>query len=406
VKRLLFITGGIHYPTNSGFSVRVYNLLKIYANVFDVVLIANSFDARDENEIRQHLISLTLDFRFVPEGKFRMPNVIKKYIYPTKPIAVTDMKSRALRNTITEMRAAYEPFDFIHIERLVMTEMVKHDLVRRSSNSKFILDLDDWESKMRFREHKVNPERNLIRRIKRSIEPRRLRAYEKRFLPLYDWVYVCSEQDRQEISHEFGLNNVVVVPNGYTVPRAIDCNLTYFQPEKNIILCIGVLSYGPNSNGVKYFVDNIFPLVLNNVPDAQLWIAGPGAPPWIQRLNEHPSIRVLGFCEDLNELYARAAVVIVPILSGGGTRVKILEAASFGKAIVSTSIGSEGLDFTHGKNIWIADEPAAFSEACCLLLEDGRKRRVIGKHARKLVETKYQWHQIAERLMQTLLDRA
>jgi glycosyltransferase involved in cell wall biosynthesis len=192
-----------------------------------------------------------------------------------------------------------------------------------------------------------------------------------------------------------------VVPNGITLTESSESPASEGQVQEKVLLYIGALGYGPNIDAIEYFVKNIFPLILKNEPNVQLWIAGntQWAPNHIFELTKNPSIRVLGFVEDLRQLYAKANVFVVPIRLGGGTRIKILEAASFKKAIVSTQIGCEGLDFAHGEGIWIADDPATFSKACLELLNNRNKNLLMGQCARKVVEEKYQWSTIEKNLI-------
>ena len=407
MKRLLFITGGIHYPPRSGYGFRVYNLIKSYAKLFEVVLIADSFNAPDENELKRQLDSLTLEYVFVPKSKLRLPDFIKECLHPIKPRQVTLMTTRELKSTINDILHQYPPFDFIHVQRLRMAESIRHLLRKKTGNASFILDLDDWESKTRFREVETKNKGGAIKQLRRLIEPTRLRAYENRILPLFDYVYVCSEVDRAGLSRELKLNNFYTVPNGVDIPATTERNLFINQNSENkIILYIGSLGYGPNIDAIEYFVEHIFPLILQKRPEAKFWIAGnmDGAPRHLFDLNKHPSIRVLGFVENLRDLYEKASVFIVPLRQGGGTRIKILEASTYYKPIVSTSVGAEGLEFQHGRNIMIADDPEGFSDACCELLNDIEKGRLLGEAAREIVEQKYLWLQLENRFRRILFS--
>src|SRR3972149_5913388 len=131
MKRLLFITGGIHYPPRSGYGFRVYNLIKSYAKLFEVVLIADSFNAPDENELKRQLDSLTLEYVFVPKSKLRLPDFIKECLHPIKPRQVTLMTTRELKSTINDILHQYPPFDFIHVQRLRMAESIRHLLRKK-----------------------------------------------------------------------------------------------------------------------------------------------------------------------------------------------------------------------------------------------------------------------------------
>jgi len=170
-------------------------------------------------------------------------------------------------------------------------------------------------------------------------------------------VTVCSALDAERL----GAPNVRVLPNGYdrrTGPVGrpeVGTPPTFVFP--------GLMTYGPNADGAKYFVDDILPELLRLLPSARFVIAG-DAPPGVRKLSEHANVEVTGWIDDMDTALARADAVVVPLRVGGGTRIKIIEAWAHHIPVVSTSVGAEGLDCASGRELLLADAPEAFAEAC------------------------------------------
>jgi glycosyltransferase involved in cell wall biosynthesis len=215
-------------------------------------------------------------------------------------------------------------------------------------------------------------------------------------------VVVTSEKDRQALGSDnvFVLPNTVVVPNKVAGPRE--------KEQDDDLVFFGLLSYRPNTDAVEYFCAAIWPQLKRARPTARLWIAGANPPPSIQQLHDGTSVMVTGYVDDLAALLARCAVVVTPLRIGGGTRIKILDAMAAGKAVVSTTIGCEGLDVLHGEHLLIADRPADFSRSCLGLMADRGRREALGSAARRLVEERYRWElapTIVDRILQAVTSR-
>jgi len=145
------------------------------------------------------------------------------------------------------------------------------------------------------------------------------------------------------------------------------------------------------------------PAIRKRRPKATLWVVGRNADRKILALaKEDPGVRVTGRVEDIRPYIARGAVYVVPLRVGSGTRLKIFEAMAMGRAVVSTTIGAEGLPVTNGVDIVLADEPQSFADAVCRLMDSREERNRIGNAARKLVEEKYSWESVAEQVQNIL----
>lgn len=193
-----------------------------------------------------------------------------------------------------------------------------------------------------------------------------LRLLEKQLISRFPKVFTSSENEMREAR---AINDRVpfyVLPNIYP-SRTFKPSTPAENPHE--ILFVGTLSYYPNEDAVRYFASEIFPLIRKVYGDSILFrIVGFGCPASLKEVDKLPGVKLMGYQESLDPFYADASLVVVPLRAGTGTRLKIQEAFTRQRPIVSTSIGAEGLKVTHGENILLADDPAAFAEACLNIL--------------------------------------
>lgn len=219
---------------------------------------------------------------------------------------------------------------------------------------------------------------------------------------------VCARDDAQLLADFCGVptDRVTVVPNGLPLPSQGSLgaastqasNLSGPAAQAPILLMVGIYSYEPNGEGARHFIEHTWPLVRQARPDAEVWFAG-ASPQAIGEASRMPDgVKLLGFVDDIEAVYAQADVVICPILTGGGTRVKLIEAALRGKPIVSTTLGAEGLGFTDGQQALLRDSPSAMAEGCLELLAAPQRAAQLGEAARAYAQQHYDRDRIAEAL--------
>ena len=203
-----------------------------------------------------------------------------------------------------------------------------------------------------------------------------------------------SERDARALSSEGG-EPPLVVSNGVDLTRYV------FRPEPSLealVFFVGDLTWPPNLEGVRWFLSEVWPILSRLRPQARVEVLGRGAGP-LRALarNGPPGFSLLGEGADTRPLWRRAAVAIVPLLTGGGTRLKILEAAACGVPVVATPVGAEGLDFEAGREIAIASGAPEFAAAIEGLLAEPDARRAQAAAARRRVESQYGWEAIGRR---------
>jgi glycosyltransferase involved in cell wall biosynthesis len=214
-----------------------------------------------------------------------------------------------------------------------------------------------------------------------------------------DSVITVSEQNREFFS------NFVNPARVSTIATGVDVDFfhpTDSAPSRSMIFT-GSMDWIPNQEAMLFFASDILPRVVAEVPDAALWIVGRYPSSEIQRLAS-PRIHVTGRVDDIRPYLNQAPVYIAPLRSGSGTRIKIFEAMSMGKAVVSTTIGAEGLPVTHGHNILIADEPREFAHWVVRILRDQELAARLGRSARALVEKQFTWKTAASQFERIIED--
>jgi glycosyltransferase involved in cell wall biosynthesis len=238
-----------------------------------------------------------------------------------------------------------------------------------------ILDLDDVEHRAHVR-RVVGLPRWPGERIKLLHTPA-LFAAEIQALRFASRSFVCSDSDRDYLRGWSGTARIETIPNAVEVPTDPSPEAPGLQ-----LMFLGAFVHRPNVQAAEHLIEHIWPLILRQLPQARLLIAG-GMPERIRQFDAAPSaVSFLGFVDDLQALYAQATLVCCPLLTGAGTRIKIIEAAAYGKAVVSTTLGAEGLQFRDGSEILLRDDPAGFAQACVGLLQDRATRCALGAKAR------------------------
>jgi glycosyltransferase involved in cell wall biosynthesis len=244
-----------------------------------------------------------------------------------------------------------------------------------------LFDLDDVEHWVKIRA--AFGTRSWLAKSLRLLQAPAIIAAERRAIRLAARTFVCSETDRNYLQR-WGLAGVVTIPNSVPIPPRP-------QPvaaEKTIML-IGGYHYRPNIEAAQRLITAIWPLVRARVPQAKLIIAG-GSPELLPAFRSPPpGVEFTGVVEDLEPLYRRTRVVCSPLSNGGGTRVKLIEAAAYAKPMVSTAIGAEGLSFNDGTDILIRDDDGGIADACVRLLEDDAWCATLGLAAYRVARAAY-----------------
>jgi polysaccharide biosynthesis protein PslH len=223
-------------------------------------------------------------------------------------------------------------------------------------------------------------------------EYKTMARFENRWLKAADHVLTVSETDREYFSGKIPKEKITVIPTG------VDTN--FFQPpatrvDEDCVVFTGAMDWLPNEDGIVYFANEIMPRLQREIPGVKATIVGRNPSARVKAL-AGSNIEVTGRVEDIRPYVAEAAVYVVPLRIGSGTRLKIFEAMAMGKAVVSTTIGAEGLPVRDGKHLLLADSAPDFASRIVELLRDAPRREALGAAARKLVEESYSWEAVTK----------
>ncbi|HXB99735.1 MAG TPA: glycosyltransferase [Terriglobales bacterium] len=250
---------------------------------------------------------------------------------------------------------------------------------------------------------------NPVKKMLYRMEFRKMLRYERAAVRKFQHVIAVSENDRALMTKWVDGDRVTVVPTGV--------DLAQYRPAPNpldtsapLVTFVGAMDWEPNVDGVEYFCAEVWPAIKAEVPQARLRIVGRNPDRRVQKwasnsINNDNSIEVTGRVPSVVEHLRQSAVIIVPLRIGGGTRLKIYEAMATGKAVVSTTIGAEGLDVHHGHDIMLADDPRSFAQAVIMLLRDPELRRRY-ENAAAETAARYDWPAIGERFSEVLQSAA
>jgi polysaccharide biosynthesis protein PslH len=273
-----------------------------------------------------------------------------------------------------------------------------------SGDTPVVLFTHNVEAEVWNRQRKVA--RQWIWKLASYLEWKALSRDERRYVPAAAAVVAVSERNKEFFARYAPSSKISVVGTG------VDSG--YFMPapeaeEPEHLVFTGAMDWAPNQDAIEWYARDILPLIRRECPDAITWVVGRNPTALLRALERAvPNLRVTGTVDDIRPYLNRASVYIVPMRSGSGTRLKVFEAMASGKAIVSTTIGAEGLPVEHGSNILLGETPEEFAGHCVRLLGDQNLRRRLGSQARRLVETRFSWARVVddfEEILQGVAER-
>lgn len=376
----------------SGARVRNYHLLQALSQAHDISLLIVADDAAEETQ-RAHPLREMVEAVYVTRALpgrfkriyqlaallFRRPSIMWRYSPPTAGVVIR----RLLRQG---------QFDAVLFESVITAGH------RLPPEVRVIVDEHNLEYELLERSAEFIPSHS--RKLHYQQEAAALRNVELNILGRADLALVTSERERVFLSGALPGASVRVIPNGVDT-RAYKPDERR-MPVPGRIVFTGSMDYHPNEQAALYFAEQCWSRVRAQAPDATWTIVGRNPSPAVQRLASLPGVTVTGTVPLTQPYLAEACVTIAPLLVGSGTRLKLLEALAMGNAVVSTSVGYEGLDLTPGVDLLVADDPAEFAAQVTRLLRDETLRAQLGAHGRETVVRHYSWDHVGGLLLDTL----
>lgn len=384
--KLLFHANRFPYPPYRGDKLKIYNLAKQLSKHHELHLLTF---LEDETDL-QYMDALKDVFTavyLVPLSKKKVYWNSLKSVFSNTPIQVGYFESDEMAQKIKEL-IAVQQYDAVHIQHIRLAQYWQHlkEVPR-------ILDLPDafslyWKRRI---ENASGPSKLFA-----QMEYKRLKEYE-RILAQFPLALVCSQEDKKYLEVEQGLDNIALLHNG--VDTETFHNNPDVYPDNHTLLFTGNMDYAPNVDGVVYFVHEVFPLIVKQIPEARFIIAGQRPVEKVKAL-ANDRISVTGFIPDLVDMYRAATMLVSPLRFGAGTQNKVLEAMSMGLAVVSMEVGFEGLGIQQGEGVFKEMDPQEFANRCVYLMQHPEERIACGKRGKTVIMERYAWHTIAQQLEQ------
>ncbi|PIQ89472.1 MAG: hypothetical protein COV72_02905 [Candidatus Omnitrophica bacterium CG11_big_fil_rev_8_21_14_0_20_42_13] len=390
--KALFLIRDLPYPATHGYKKRNYFLIRALARRdINIALFVEEAD-KNSNEAIAHLKSYCKDVMIL--GRKKQNKLIAAFLslFSALPFSIK------LR-TFPEVRAQIARYLSENPQDLIIC-----DAIHRALNIPF----DNKTPKLLY-EHNIEStiikryskfEKNMFKKIFALIEYLKFKNIEPKIWRMFDCAAACSLHDKKIMQKRTNAANIIVVNNGV--------ESGYFNPDpyeivRNSIVYSGQIGWHPNEDAIIYFVENIYPLIKEKNHGVKFWIVGDKPSKRVKETAKNDkSIIVTGFVKDIRDYIGKAHVFVVPLRIGGGTRLKILEALSMKKAVVTTSVGCEGLETENNKHLLIRDNPRDFASAVLDILEDKPPYQNLGKEGRGLIEKKYDWGVVFEELNKVL----
>lgn len=392
--KILWVKPGKLLPLDTGGKLRTYNILRQLAAGHELTYLSYYGGQRDETyerEVLSHVPGTVTIYTAAPDSTEleRYLDYLRRLAWRA-PYAVSKFTDPRVQNLLGEW-IPQRRFDVAVCDFLSSTLNFPADLATPTALFQHNVETVLWKRKVDF-------EVKWRDRVVSRIEYAKMRRFEPEQTRRFHQVIAVSEADRDAMSTMVDPSHISVVPTG------VDLSKYQYDPESRpsgpLVVFTGSMDWEANIDGVEFFCKEIWPLVLAKVPEAHFRIVGRDPHPRVKRLASD-SVEVTGTVPSVVDHLREAAVFVVPLRIGGGTRIKIYEGMAMGKATVSTTVGAEGLDVRHGRDILLEDSASGFAGAIVTFLQNEEVRRRY-EAAAAATARKYDWSVITQRFVEVL----
>lgn len=397
--RILWLKTELLHPVDKGGKIRTYNMLKELKRSHHVTYVALDDELKRGQshelaaEYCHHLISVP--HQTLPKFSAGFYRELATNLLSPLPYFMKKYESLGMRREI-ENQLKHEQFDVLVCDFLQPSVNVPEKLPIATVLFQHNVEAMIWK-----RHYEV--QRNWVKKAYLYNQWRKTRSYEAAACQRFDLTVAVSPEDRERMGREYELEHVADVATGvdteYFRPQSENQGHTEVEPHS--LVFTGSMDWLPNEDAIQYFVRDIMPLVRQTIPDLILTVVGRQPYPSLIELSRRdPGVIVTGRVDDVRPYIERAAAYIVPMRVGGGTRLKIYEAMSMGKPVISTTIGAEGLPVRNGNELLLADTPKAFASQIVCVLGNKDLARQLGASAAKVIRERFGWAGVAEQFAQ------
>jgi sugar transferase (PEP-CTERM/EpsH1 system associated) len=389
--QILWLKTELLHPVDKGGKIRTYQMLKELKRDHQITYLtlddgSAAVDAREKaTEYCHDVISIPNHTSEKFSAAFY--SELASNLLSPLPYAIKKYDSAPMLKQIVQLGASRR-FDVIVCDFLAPAVNVPED-----SPCPTVLFQHNVEAMIWKRHYQVQT--NPLKRAYLWTQWRKMRKFERESCRRFDTVVTVSREDREVIKREYEAENV------YDVPTGVD--VEFFRPSSDVdplsnnLVFTGSMDWLPNEDAIRYFTEQIMPLIRQKISDVTLTVVGRNPYPGLVELSKRDdSIVVTGRVDDVRPFMEKAAVYVVPLRIGGGTRLKIFEAIAMEKAVVSTSVGAEGLPVRNDEELILADTPEAFAGAVVRLLQDPEIAHRLGQRGAARVREMFGWRRVAE----------
>jgi len=386
--RILWVKMGGLWPATTGGRVRSLNTISELARGHQVTVITTNGQGDDPDGLTQQLARceqvVSVPYAVPKRGSASFAAAVAGSWFSHYPVDLWKWRVRGVRDEVRKALAG-GTIDLCVADFLFAAANVpipgNVPVVLFEHNVEYLI----WQ-------RLANLETSPWKRALFEMEWRKLRACEADACRRAALTIAVSDDDRDRLAEMSPGSRVVSIPTGV--------NTQYFAPRQEAdvpgrLVFSGSMDWHPNEDAVCYFVDTILPRVRAEFPNVSFTIIGRNPSARVRELATHPGVNVTGTIDDVRPSIAEGSVYVVPLRAGSGTRIKIFEALAMGKAVVSTTVGAEGLALESGRHFLAADTPHDFAHAVIRLLRDPARRQALGDAGRALVQENYSWATIA-----------
>jgi len=381
--RILWVKMGGLWPATTGGRVRSLNTISELARGHQVSVITTHGPGDDPQGLEQQLAHcervVSVPYAVPKRGSGPFAAAVARSWFSHYPVDLWKWRVQAVRSEVQQALAAGDVdlcvADFLFAAANVPTDNVPVLLFEH--NVEYLI----WQ-------RLANLETTAWKRALFEMEWRKVRACEVEAVGRAALTIAVSDDDRDRLADMSPGSRIVSIPTGV--------DTRYFTPRQNgevpaRLVFSGSMDWHPNEDAVCYFVESILPRVRAEFPDVSFSIIGRNPSARVRNLAAEPGVHITGTLDDVRPSIAEGSVYVVPLRAGSGTRIKIFEALAMGKAVVSTTVGAEGLALESGRHFLAADTPHDFAQAVIRLLRDPARREALGDAGRALVESHYSW---------------
>lgn len=404
--KILLLCSKFPYPTRDGGTVAMFNMIRAFAREgHDVTVMAMNTEKHYANlrDLPKEVLQMAHFHAVDVSTRIRPIDALANLIFSRQSYHVLRFTSDGFREELERvLKGDGKPFDLVQLETVYMTPYTS--TIREFSPGSLIalrshnVEHEIWERRAA---HAKRP----WLKYYFDITAERIRKYESRHIreETYDAIVPITDRDATQYEEIWKVyNKEAPMPIPVHVSNAgIDVEVVKeldVAAEMRSIFYLGALDWHPNSYGLEWFLEKVWPKVHSRYPDVRFYIAGRGMPQEMKS-RSLPNVTMLGEVKDAYAFMRSKAIMVVPIFTGSGMRVKIIEGMALGKAIVATTMAAEGLKVRHGNHLMIADNPADFANCISVLLENRGMLEIIGRHASQYSRSVFDNHAIIEKLL-------